>query len=40
MAVQGQQQMTQEELNRALIDACAEDNDLAKAEELMGRGAI
>ena len=39
MAGQEQQQMTQEELNWALYDACGEDNDLARAEELLGRGA-
>ena len=39
MAGQGEQQMTQEELNWALYDACSYDNDLARAEELMGRGA-
>jgi len=31
--------MTQEELNEALYDACGEDNDLAVAANLMGRGA-
>jgi len=39
MAGQGQQQMTQEELNMALCDACGDFNDLARAEELLGRGA-
>ena len=39
MAGQGQQQMTQEELNKALFLACGRDNDLARAEELLGRGA-
>ena len=39
MAGQGEQQMTQEELNRALYNACGLINDLAKAAELMGRGA-
>ena len=39
MAGQGQQQMTQEELNEALSWACGEDNDQARAEELLGRGA-
>ena len=39
MAEQGEQQMTQEELNRALCDACGIDNDLVRATELMGRGA-
>ena len=36
---QGQQQMTQEELNDALFMACGHDNDQARAEELLGRGA-
>ena len=41
MAGQGeQQQMTQEQLNLALHWACGEDNDMAQAEELLGRGAI
>ena len=31
--------MTQEELNYALYDACGRDNDQARAEELLGRGA-
>ena len=31
--------MTQEELNRALCKACGPRNDLAQAEDLMGRGA-
>ena len=35
MAGQGQQQMTQEELNDALWDACGWDNDQARAEELL-----
>ncbi len=41
MAGQGQQQMTQEELNRALWLACGrdDDNNQARAEELLGRGA-
>ena len=39
MAGQGEQHMTQKELNRALYLACGRDNDLARAEELMGRGA-
>jgi hypothetical protein len=39
MVWQGQQQMTQEQLNRALGEACGEDNDQARAEELLGRGA-
>ena len=39
MAGQGQQQMTQEELNKALYWACDYDNDQARAEELLGRGA-
>ena len=38
MAGQGQQQMTQGQLNYALFDACGEDNDQARAEELLGRG--
>jgi len=39
MAGLGQVQMTQEELNEALYDACGRANDLARAEELLGRGA-
>ena len=39
MAGQGQQQMTQEQLNNALWLACGDDNDQARAEELLGRGA-
>jgi hypothetical protein len=39
MVGQGQQQMMQEELNRALYEACGRVNDLARAEELLGRGA-
>jgi len=39
MAGQGQQQMTQEQLNVALCKACGRDNDQARAEELLGRGA-
>ena len=39
MAGQGQQQMTQEELNEALHLACGPANDQARAEELLGRGA-
>ena len=39
MAGQGQQQMTQEELNRALCNARGRANDSARAEELLGRGA-
>ena len=31
--------MTQEELNVALYRACGRDNDQARAEELLGRGA-
>ena len=31
--------MTQEELNEALYMACGRDNDVAHAEELIGRGA-
>ena len=31
--------MTQGQLNYALFDACGEDNDQARAEELLGRGA-
>ena len=38
MAEQGQQQMmTQKELSRALYMACGYENDLACAEELLGR---
>ena len=40
MAGQGEQQMTQEQLNEALFEACGKSNDLARAEELTGRGAI
>jgi len=39
MAGQGQQQMTQEQLNEALYMACGPNNDQARAEELLGRGA-
>ena len=39
MAGQGQQQMTQEQLNYTLYHACGRDNDQARAEELLGRGA-
>ena len=39
MAGQGQQQMTQGELNEALCEACGGINDQARAEELLGRGA-
>ena len=39
MAGQGQQQMTQEQLNEALKNACGRANDQARAEELLGRGA-
>ena len=39
MAVPGQQEMTQEELDETLHDACGEDNDFARAEELLGWGA-
>jgi ankyrin repeat protein len=39
IAGQGQQQMTQEELNYALYMACGSNNDQARAEELLGRGA-
>ena len=39
MAGQGQQHRTKEELNDALYDACGRDNDQARAEELLGRGA-
>ena len=38
MAGQGQQHMTQEELNYALSWACGFDNNQARAEELLGRG--
>ena len=40
MAGQGEQHMTQEQLNAALREACGRANDLARVEELMGRGAI
>jgi hypothetical protein len=41
MAGQRQQaMMTQEELNKALYKACGVDDDQARAEELLGRGAI
>jgi ankyrin repeat protein len=36
---QGQGQMTQEELNYTLYDACGCANGQARAEELLGRGA-
>ena len=39
IAGQGQQQMTQEDLNEALGEACGLDNNQARAEELLGRGA-
>ena len=39
MAAAGQQTMTQEQLNRALWDACGYDNDLPRAVELLDRGA-
>jgi hypothetical protein len=39
MAGQGQQQMTQEELNWALFNVCGHDNDQSRAEEMLGRGA-
>ena len=39
MAGQGQQQMTQKELDEALYYACGSNNDQARAEELLGRGA-
>ena len=39
MAGQGQQHMTQWELNKALYNACGPNNDQARAEELLGRGA-
>ena len=39
MAGQGQQQMTQGQLNEALFHACGLANDQARAEELLGRGA-
>ena len=35
----GQGQMTQKELNREFCKACSRENDLARAEELLGRGA-
>ena len=38
MAGQGQQYMTQEELNEALYWAYGLNNDQARAEELRGRG--
>jgi len=39
MAGQGEQGMTQEQLNMALLMACGSYHDLARAEELIGRGA-
>ena len=36
MAEQGEPQMTQEQLNEALYNACGLGNDLARAEELLG----
>jgi hypothetical protein len=39
MAGQGQQAMTQEELNSALCKACGRENDQVRVEELLGRGA-
>ena len=39
MAAAGQQAMTQEELNKALWDACGFGNDLPRAVKLLDRGA-
>ena len=39
MAWRGEGQLTQEDLNRALSWACGFDNNQARAEELLGRGA-
>jgi hypothetical protein len=38
MAAAGQQAMTQEQLNEALLDACGEDNNLPRAVEMLDRG--